>query len=184
MHLPIAVIAAFCTALVPSISSAIAKNNMEVGARRLSFSFFVAILIILPAAIGTAVISDPILRMIYPAAPEGAGLLALTTITMIFVSLNFVVNGGLYGLGKVMIPVVSLVIGGIIKLVLNIVLISNPNINVYGAVISSIVCQVIVFVICFVVLNKHIKLNINFKNHIFKPLIAAGIMGAGVFRYV
>ena len=45
-------------------------------------------------------ISGPILRMLYPAAPEGAGLLALTTVTMIFVALNLVINGGLYGLRK------------------------------------------------------------------------------------
>jgi len=68
--------------------------------KKLSFSFFASILIIVPSAVGMAVISAPILRMIYPAAPEGAGILALTTITMIFVSLNYVVNGGLYGLRK------------------------------------------------------------------------------------
>jgi len=100
---------------------------------------------------------------------------------MIFVSLIFVVNGGLYGTGKVMTPVIALVIGSLIKLGLNILLISNPDINIYGAAISSIVCQAIVFAICYNKLNKEIKLDINFKNHIFKPVISAGIMGAGVW---
>ena len=83
--------------------------------------------------------------------------------------------------GKVIIPVMSLVIGGLIKLVLNIVLISNPNINIYGATIGSIACQGIAFIICFAALRKHIKMKISLINHVLKPIFAAGIMGAVVW---
>ena len=181
IHMPLAVTAAFGAVLVPTISSLIAKGDKKEAERKLTFSFFATILIIIPAAVGLAVISEPILHMLYPRAPEGAGILALTTITMIFVSLNVVVNGGLFGLGRVIIPVISLIVGGVVKLILNVVLISNPNIGVYGATIGSIVCQGIAFTICFIALNKHIKLQISFKNHILKPVIAAGVMGAGVY---
>ncbi|MCL2354322.1 MAG: polysaccharide biosynthesis C-terminal domain-containing protein [Oscillospiraceae bacterium] len=181
INLPIAITAAFSTVLVPTISSLMAKNDMEEANRKLSFSFFIALLIALPAAVGLSVISGPILRMIYPAAPEGALLLTLATIPMVFISLSFVINGGLYGLGKVIVPVISLVIGGAVKLILNIVLISNPNINVYGAVISSIVCQAIAFGICFYILNKHIKLKINIVNNVLKPILAVSVMGIAVW---
>ena len=100
IHMPLAITAAFGVALVPAISSLMAKKKMDEAAKKLSFSFFATILIIIPSAVGLAVISGPILRLLYPAAPEGAGLLALTTLTMVFVSLNLVVNGGLYGLRK------------------------------------------------------------------------------------
>ena len=65
-----------------------------------------------------------------------------------------------------------------LKLILNIILISNPNINIYGATISSIVCQGVAFTICWVALNKYIKMDISFKNHILKPIVSAVIMGA------
>ena len=100
---------------------------------------------------------------------------------MIFVSINYVVEGGLYGFGKVHIPAIALGIGAIIKLIMNIVLISNPSINILGAVISSIVCQVILFVICMYYLNKEIKLKMNFKDHILKPIFASAIMGVIVY---
>ena len=180
MRLPLAINAAFCTALVPAISSLIAKKDMVTAEKRLTFSFFASMLIIMPCVIGMAVIAGPILEMLYPMASEGAGVLALTTITMFFVALNYVVNGGLYGLGKIYIPVIALAVGGVIKTVLNIVLISNPDINIYGATISSIVCQAISFIICFVALNRHIKMNINFKNHILKPIVASLVMGGAV----
>ena len=75
------------------------------------------------------------------------------------------------------VPLIALAIGGLVKLVLNILLISNPNINIYGATISSIACQGIAFTICFVSLTKSIKLRINLKNNILKPVFCAGFMG-------
>ena len=54
----------------------------------------------MPCAAGLAVLAEPILKLIYPAASDGALILILSTLTMIFVSLNYVVNGGLYGFFK------------------------------------------------------------------------------------
>lgn len=181
VHLPLAINAAFCTALVPAISSSLAKKDFDTASKRLSFSFVATIIIIAPCVVGLSVLSKPILKMIYPTSSDGALLLALTTITMTFVALNYVINGGLYGLGKIHIPAISLAIGGVIKLVLNIVLISNPNINIYGATISSIICQGIAFIYCLIYLNKYIKMKINFKNNIFKPILSALIMGGAVY---
>lgn len=149
--------------------------------KRLSFSFFASILIIMPCATGLAALADPILKMIYPAASDGALLLIGSTITMIFVSLNYVVNGGLYGFGKIYIPAISLAVGGVIKLILNILLISNPRINIYGSVISSVICQGLAFFICLHALNKQIKLDLSLKNHLFKPIFASLIMGGMVY---
>ncbi|MBE5819749.1 MAG: polysaccharide biosynthesis protein [Clostridiales bacterium] len=181
MHLPTAITVAFCTALVPAISTAIAKKEMDIVKKRLSFSIFATMLIILPSAAGMIFLAKPILQMLYPAASNGALLLQLSTITMICVSINYVINGGLYGLGKIHVPVIALAIGGILKLILNLVLISNPNINIYGATISSNVCQIIAVTICAWYLNKHIKLNVNIVKCFIKPAISAFIMGIVVY---
>ena len=50
---------------------------------------------------------------------------------MIFVSLNYVVEGGLYGFGKVHIPAIALAIGGVVKLILNIILIIFVHVFLY-----------------------------------------------------
>ena len=78
----------------------------------------------MPCAVGLAVLADPILKMIYPSASDGSWILVGSTLIMIFVSLNYVVNGGLYGFGKTHIPAISLAVGGVTKLVLNIILIT------------------------------------------------------------
>lgn len=181
IHLPLAITGAFCTALVPAISSAISLKDYETVNKRLTFSLFASIVIIMPCAAGLAVLAEPILQLIYPTASEGALILIISTLTMIFVSLNYVVNGGLYGFGKVHIPAIALAIGGVIKLILNVILISNPKIHIYGAVITSVLCQIVTFAICMYYLNKQIKLKMNFKDNILKPIIASAIMGVIVY---
>ena len=178
---PIAINTAFATALIPAISEAIAKKDLKSANIKMKFSLFASILIILPCAMGMAVLAEPILKMIYPSASDGAFILQLSTITMIFWALNFTINGGLYGLNKAKVPVIALGIGITIKTVLGIVLISNPNINIAGAVIGSITCQLISFIICFRVLKVNLSLKLDKIKMIGKPVVATLIMGAIVF---
>ena len=177
VRLPLAINAAFCTALVPAISASLAKKDKKTASKRLTFSFFATLVIIIPCAVGLIALANPILRTIYPTSFEGAGLLALTSISMIFVALSYVINGGLYGMGKVHVPVMALAIGAAVKAILNIILVSNPKINIYGSPISSIACQAINFMICSAYLKKHIKMNITFSKNILKPAFSAIVMG-------
>lgn len=180
-NLPIAINLAFSTALVPAISESIARKDYDTASKRLSFSFFASIIIIIPCAIGYMCLANEILGLIYPNAPDGAVILMLSSIAMIFVALSQTINGGLYGLNKMLTPAIALLAGATIKLILNIVLISNPNINIIGAPISSIVCQIIAFEISYKTLCSKIKLKIPIKKYIIKPLACGIIMGLGVY---
>lgn len=177
VRLPLAINAAFCTALVPAIAASLARKDRETAVKRLSFSFFLTIIIILPCAVGLVVLAEPILKTIYPNYSDGASILAITSISMTFVALSYVINGGLYGLGKTHVPAIALAIGAGVKTILNIILVSNPKINILGSPISSAICQAINFAICSFYLSKYIKLDIKIIKHIIKPLISAGIMG-------
>lgn len=181
IRLPLAINAAFCTALVPAIAASLAKKDKETAIKRLSFSFFLSIIIIAPCAVGLMTLAEPILKTIYPNSYEGATILQITSISMIFVALSYVINGGLYGLGKTHIPAIALAIGAGVKTILNIILVSNPQINILGSPISSTVCQGINFIICSWYLSKYIKLDIKFSKHIFKPLFSAGTMGIAAY---
>lgn len=178
---PIAINAAFSTALVPAISESIAKKDFRTAKSRMSFSIFASILIILPCAMGFSVLANSILKMLYPSASDGALILQLSTIPMIFIALSNTINGGLYGLGLSKVPAISLTIGIIIKTILNILLISNPDINIVGAVIGSIACQFIAFMICFTVLKKKLSLKMDKIKIIVKPIFATIVMGITVY---
>lgn len=178
---PIAINTAFATALIPAISEAIAKKDYQSANQKMKFSLFASILIILPCAMGLTVLANPILKMLYPSASDGALILQLSTITMTFLAINYTINGGLYGLNKTKVPVIALGIGITVKTILGILLIRNPNINIVGAVIGSIACQLIAFTICFRVLKANLNLKLDKKKMLVKPALATLVMGAAVW---
>lgn len=178
---PLAINLAFSTALTPAISEALAKKDKRTASRRLSFSFFASLIIILPSAVGFIVLSEPILKMLYPTASDGAGVFMIASVSMILTALSQTLTGGLYGVNQSKIPAIAAGLGAVIKFILNMILISNPNIGIYGASISSFVYQVIVFFICYNVMNRCVNMKIKFKTHILKPVISALGMGLVVF---
>ena len=179
--MPIAINIAFSTALVPAISSSLAQKDYETASKRMTFSMFASLLIIIPCACGFIALAQPILNLIYPTASDGASLLILCSISMVLVALNQTITGGLYGISKNYVPAIAVLISVFIKLWLNIALISNPDIGINGSGISSIVAQAIVFIICIIVLNKNIKLYFKFGRMILGPIIAGVLMGISVY---
>lgn len=174
--LPLSFNIAFATALVPSISSSIAKGETESASKRISFSILVSILIGLPCTIGMMIFSGQILELLFPKATDGSLLLQMSAITIIFSVLAQTINGALQGLGKIMTPAITSTIGLITKLIINIWLIQIPGIGVYGAAIGSIINNIVAFILSYIVLKKTIKLNIKTMKYVIKPIIATMIM--------
>lgn len=175
--LPLSFNMAFSTALIPTISAAIARRNIETAKNTSSFSILISILIGLPCTLGFCLFAQPILNLLYPNANSGALLLQIASVSIVFSLLIQTTNGALQGFGKVFIPTISLGIGVIIKLILNLILLRIPELNIYGASIASVCCHVVAFLIAFIALNKIVKLNISLSKFIFKPIIANLIMG-------
>lgn len=175
--LPLSFNIAFATALVPAIASARAKNDMETATKRVSFSLLVTILIGLPCAVGMFIFSDPILQLLYPSQPDGGFLFKIASIAIIFNLLVQTINGALQGLGKVMIPALSLAIGVVAKFVINIILVPIPEVGVLGAAIGNIVCNVIAFIIGFSVLRRNMKIDLKFSKAVIKPMVSCIMMG-------
>ncbi len=181
INMPLALNVAFSTVLVPSIAGALAKGDKKEASDKISYSFLISILLILPCVIGLIVLANPIYKLLYPAASLGSDLLALMAVSLIFSALFQTMSGALQGMGKVFSPAVGLLVGCAIKIILNVVLIRQRAINIYGAAISSIICQFAAFVICYAILSKHLTVGITFKKYILKPLSAGLIMGAGAY---
>lgn len=180
-NMPLALNIAFATVLVPSIAGALARGDKKEASSKTSYSFLISILLILPCAIGYIVMAQPIYNIIYPAAPDGADLLAIMAVALIFSALTQTLTGALQGIGKVYIPAIGILAGCVCKVVLNLTLIRIPSINIYGAAFSSIVCQLVAFLVNFLVLIRFIPLKITLVKYIIKPLAAGIIMGGVAF---
>lgn len=100
--LPAALNIAFGTALVPTVSAAMIKNEEETARRRIVFSIRTTLLIALPCAIGMVALAEPILTLLFPnaVAVEAPMLLQLSSIVVIFTLMNQTLSGALQGLRK------------------------------------------------------------------------------------
>ena len=186
VNLPLAVNLAFYFALIPEITSLISKKDYKTAAKKISSSIATSLFIVIPCAVGFITLADPILKMLYPNASDGALVLQIASITMILVAVNHTLQGSLFGLGRMYVPALALLCGSGVKILLNLVLISNPKINMYGAPISSFVCQLITFLIVFITLKKSISFKVDIKKSVLKPVISSMTMAIAIllFRYL
>ncbi len=181
INLPLALNIAFSTVLVPTVAGAMAVGDTKTACDKVSFSLLVSVVIALPATVGCMVLSDEIFLMLYPNAPEGGYLFAISAITIFFSAITQTNAGSLQGLGKVFVPAIALLVGGVVKLIVNLTLIPIPEINILGAPIGSVLCQAIGCLITFTVLKKNLPVKLGAVKYFIKPFAASLIMGAVVF---
>lgn len=180
---------ALATALVPAISAAKARGDNSSIEKRISLSMLVTILIGLPCSLGMIIFAKPILEMLFPNASSGEFIYQISSISIIFITIEQTVNGALQGLGKVNAPVISLLFGVTVKLILNLILVKiNPDNfilgGVAGAAVATVICHVISMTISFIILRKNVKFKFSILKFIIKPVFASFIMGiSGLYMY-
>ena len=152
---------AFATTLIPEISSLKAKSNIKKIKKRIKTSIYATILMGLPITVFMSVFSKHILQILFPNASAGFQLLRLSSFNIIVVMLIQTISGALQGLGDVKTPLKALFIGMISKLILNLMLIPIKNLCIKGAIISSIISQVLTLIICIKSLKNRLKFKVN-----------------------
>lgn len=173
---------AFTTALVPSVSSAKATGEWKNAKKRIEFSILITILIGLPCSIGMIIFAQPILNLLFPNQVSGAFILQVSATSILFIVLEQTISGVLQGIGKPMVPAIALSIGVIVKFIINSVLIPvNPKEFLFGgtsgAAIATTICHMIASIIDIKIMKRYIKLEINKKDYIIKPILACIMMG-------
>ena len=174
--LPLSFTVAFATALVPGLSAAKAKRDYVAIEKRVKLSLLLTVLIGMPCAFGLCVFAKPILELVFPNASAGSYILQSIAFLIVFSTLAQTVNGSLQGLGDYKTPVIALIIGVIIKTILNILIITIPGVGIIGATISSQICHFFSFFIGFLKLKKITKVKFNFNKFVVKPVLASIIM--------
>lgn len=174
--MPLAFNIAFATALVPAISGAKVKNDMETINKRLRFSILITILIGLPCTFGMFLYATQILELLFPNASSGGTLLAISAFTIIFTVLAQTINGALQGLGKIRVPAIALGCGVLVKLIANLLLIPIEGIYENGAAIGSVLCHIVSFTIVYNVLKRTVKLDFRISQMVIKPLLVTILM--------
>ncbi|MDD3304092.1 MAG: polysaccharide biosynthesis protein [Clostridia bacterium] len=177
--IPLSINVAFSVALVPFISSAIARHRKDEAVKKINYSLKISSLIALPCAAGLFILAEPIFQLVFPNATAGARLLQIQCWMIIFAVIDQTLSGSLQGLGKLYVPGACLAIGAILKYILNVTLIP-----IYGEVIPAITTIVYNFTacaLCFIILFRTLKQKPNMKELFVKPIFATICMSIITF---
>jgi stage V sporulation protein B len=166
--LPVALSAAFATSTIPHIASSKRKINT---ALRLTM------LLSIPAAVGIGVLGVSIIKLLYPSAPAGGEMLTIGAASIVFLSLANICAGILQGIGKSLLPVMTIALGAVIKIIFNYFLIPIPAINVSGSILSTTACYMVASIMDVWFLERYTRVKIDFNAIFVKPSIAATVMG-------
>lgn len=132
----------------------------------------ISLMISLPAGFGMAVLAKPLLNLLYePQASFSitAPIMAAYGVTAFIMALSQPVINMLQGIGRADIPMKSVMIGAVVKVVVNFILVGIPSINIRGAVVGTVLFFLIALVYNFISLVKITGVKINWKSVAIKP---------------
>ncbi len=181
INIPIALAASLSSAMIPTISKSSALGDLKATQKKVENAMWTTMLIAIPAAVGLAVLSRPIMQLLFPQKDSldmAAQLLAMIAVTVIFYSLSTLSNGILQGIGKVNLPVRNAGIALVIQTVLLVGLLMFTELDVYALVICLIVYSFMMCILNSFSVRHCIGVKENVKTMFIMPLLAAAVMGA------
>jgi stage V sporulation protein B len=145
--------------------------------RKINESLRAIFMITIPAAIGIAVLAKPVITILFPHNVHGWGLLEIGSTVVVMMSLVQVQGAILQGVGKTHLPTINMVIALIVKVIINYNLIAIKSINIYGAVIGSMICYLLAALLNYFSIKKYVKVPVHYKSIFFRPLSVSLVMG-------
>lgn len=182
-NLPISISTAIAAAIIPSISATLAIGDIKEVNKKINTAIKLTMIIAIPASIGIGVLGDQILLLLFPKYPAGGILLKVGAMSIIFLSLYQIITGILQGSGYVYVPVVAAAMGALIKIPANYFFISNPNLNVIGAIMGTTLCYILASSICLGFIIVKMKFPFDFLGVFIKPAIASMAMGLSCYVF-
>jgi stage V sporulation protein B len=140
-------------------------------------------MIAVPAAVGLAVLSEPIFTLIFfgKIYSDGAQLMKIGSVVLVLMAVVQIQTSILQGIGKLYTATLYSVIGIIAKIVANYILIAMPKININGAIFGSIIGFSIPLVLNHIMIRKALKVKVSLIAHAIKPVISSVFMGLIVY---
>ncbi len=172
---------------LPALAAAWAIKDKKGTKSTIELVLRICMLIGLPAGFGMAALATPLLTLIYgrgsssDAIPVVAPIMVAYGIATALMAVSTPITNMLQAIGRTDIPVKSVVVGAICKITCNFILVGNPKINVYGAVVGTILFYVVIVACNLTSLLRISKVKVNWASIIVKPLICATLCGVTAF---
>ena len=171
--------------LIPFAAAALARKDTAGANRIISSAFRLIALLALPAGVGLSVLSTPIEILVLPSQYEDALAagqhLQILGFALICICLMILTNAILQTYGKERIPIFTVIAGGVTKIVMNYILVGNPDINIHGAPISTLCCYAVIVGLNLFFVWKYSPEKPHYISLFAKPVLASALMGGSAW---
>lgn len=182
-NLPFSMMVPLTACIIPAVSASLSRRD-RLGAQRISESALrIGLLVALPMGMGLFALGGPIMGLLFPEIDISiAGpLLSMLGLASVFVALQLLCNSILQANGMVNLPILAVVIGGVVKLIVNYTLVGNPDIRINGAPVGTLCCFAVIALLEIFIIRRSIPSAPRFARAVGKPLIASVVMAAAAW---
>ena len=174
-NLPPALIYPISYSIIPMIRAVMVAGDKARAKLIMESSLRVAVLVAVPSALGLSALAKPILNLFYTSksVEMAAPLLSILALSVFFLCVLSVTNAILQACGHERKPIISMVVGAVVKLVSSYILIGIPGIGIYGTPISTFLCYLTVTSINFYFVAKYVGIVPKVRRVFVRPFAAA-----------
>lgn len=185
LSVPLGIATSMGTSMIPSIVSSYTLERYDEVKKKVKSVIKFNMLIAFPSAAGLTVLSEPIIRLLFPSLVTYRGvaakLLLFGSVALIFSALSTVTSGVLQGINRMKIPTIHSAISLGIHIVIVAVLLAVTDIGVYALIIGNITFPLVVCILNARSVKQYLKYDQEVKTTFLIPLLSSVIMGAAVF---
>lgn len=142
-------------------------------------------LIAMPCAVGLLVLAEPIMALLGSYGDSrvqmAAWLLALLAPTVLINGITTVTTAIMQAHNRPWLPMINMLIGGIVKVVVNFILVGNPAIGILGAPIGTLSCFLVYMVLNIFTMRRIMAQPPKLLPKVWKSGVAAAAMGVVAF---
>ncbi len=182
-NLPSALMVALTSSIVPAVSACLSREDSRGAGQIAESALRVGALLAMPAGVGLALLSGPIIRMLFPNTNQevaSASLLVLG-VASIFVCIQLLCSAILQAHGQVLLPVFQVALGSAAKLAVNYTLVQRPELGVKGAPVGTLVCFAVIALLQLASIRRLTQHPPSYRRVFWKPALAAAAMGVVVW---
>ena len=186
INIPLTLASTAPMSMIPEVSAHYARKEMTRANEKIDRATWISMIISIPAAIGLAVLAQPVTSLIFPRTDGVAGnLMLIGAITIILNGNSNISNGVLQGIGKPNIPMIHAAIALAADVLTIIVLLNFTDLGIYAVVISMIVYAVVMCLLNDRSMKKHMHYKTPWQKAYVMPLLASipmAAVAAGVYH--
>lgn len=176
-------------ALIPELSRAIENKSRESQSKIVEMSLRMTIFFAMPASLALVIYAGPVMSLLFSAS-QGltsfvSPLLSVLSISVFFSCILTTTNAILQSYKQATKPIISMLVGCTLKIITEYILIGIPSVNIYGAPVSTLICDVAITIINLRFVYKYTHSNNTILSIYFKPflssILAVGCSLAGYY---